>query len=386
MTSTTGRLTSLDVFRGLTIAAMIVVNNPGNWNAVYPQLSHAVWNGCTLADLVFPFFIFIMGMAMPLAFARRRDPCAGAARVTVHVWRRAAFLVGLGLILNVVAAWLHPAPVRIPGVLQRIALTYLFAALIVLRCGPGARIAIAVTLLVLQWAVLILVPFDGHAAGMLTMEQNLGSYIDRAMFGSHTLTAMGDPEGLIGLAPSVATALLGATAGEWLRHSRGASRGAPTPVIVAGLAAIAIGWLWSYALPFNKQLWTGSYVVFASGLAALGVAACYVAAEGTPRWSRPFVWLGSNPLIIYFLSEVFSRFVEQDWFRYHGQLASAKDLFFWDLLAPITRDHGGARSSLVYALIYTALWIGVAGLIDRRMRRGAPAAAAAYRQGEGARA
>ena len=180
-------LESLDVFRGATMAAMIDVNNPGDWNAVFPPLQHAGWYGWTAADAVFPFFVFIMGCAMPFAFARRKAEASGRWYAAARIARRALILVALGLALNLVAALPHAGRMRVPGVLQRIGLAYLGAAVVVRSFGAVTQGLIAAALLTGHWAVLTLAPFGSDHA-VFTQTHNLAAFIDVSAFGSHTLT------------------------------------------------------------------------------------------------------------------------------------------------------------------------------------------------------
>lgn len=349
------RLGALDRLRGLTVAAMILVNNPGNWNRVYPQLTHAAWNGVTAADLIFPAFIVIMGVAM--AFVRGTPADAEKRRrVDASIVRRAAVLVLLGLLLNVAAAWPHPLAARIPGVLQRLGVTYLVAALIVVRTTPRQQGLVAAILLAVHWALLLL-------GGSFAPGSNLSVRIDRLLFGRHLLTATGDPEGLLGTVSCVATALLGVCAGHWVRMrvADGQREATMTAgVAAAGLAALLAGLIWSVWLPLNKALWTGSFAVLSTGAALLGLAACLVI-ERAPfhRLLAPMEWLGLNPLAIYFLSELTALMLQRPW---RGSLAP-KDAVFWNAIVPLIGDHGEPRSSLVYALGYLLAWIGVAGLL-----------------------
>lgn len=363
MTAPAERLTALDVVRGLSIAGMIVVNNPGNWNAVFPPLAHAAWHGCTAADLIFPFFIFIMGVAMPLAFARRRGDRRAALGIGQRIATRAALLVVLGLVLNAVGAWPHLADLRWPGVLQRIGVTYALAAWIVLWLPPRRQLVVIAVLLLGHWALLTLVPFGGYPAGTLTPTANLASHIDLTVFGRHTLTPTGDPEGLLGLAPAVATALLGAAAGWWLQQAVDA-RARRRGLLVGGAIAVVVGLAWSLAWPLNKNLWTGSYALFAAGLGAIALAVCDRVGEHGPisRLMRPFVWLGSHPLSIYVASEFVARLLERPLPPDGNGRLSAKDALFWEWLVPHVGDHGSAWSSAIYGIAYTIVWIAVAAL------------------------
>ncbi len=352
------RLGALDLLRGLTVAAMILVNNPGNWNRVYPQLTHAAWNGVTAADLIFPAFVVIMGVAMAFVLV---SPTPGdeRRRVDTAIVTRATVLVLLGLALNVAAAWPHPLEARIPGVLQRLGVTYLVAALIAVRTTPRQQGLLAAVLLGTHWALLVV-------GGPMAPGSNLGVYLDRALFGTHLLTATGDPEGALGTASCVATALLGVCAGHWLRRQLAAGRPewvVTTGVAAAGLAALLAGLCWSVWLPLNKALWTGSFAVFTTGAALLGLAACLVIGQ-TPlrRAQGPMLWLGLNPLAIYFFSEFTSLALQRPW----GRSLAPKDALYWNVLVPIVGDHGEPRSSLAYALAYLLLWIAVAGLLRWR--------------------
>lgn len=361
-------LASLDAFRGLAIAGMILVNNPGSWNSVFPPLLHADWNGCTFADLVFPSFIFIVGAAMPFAFSRRLASGDETAEMYRRILRRSASLFGFGLILNAAAAYPVLAALRIPGVLQRIAIVYLAAAAILLHAGWRQRLAIAIALVGAHWAIVALVPFGGHAAGTLASDANLSGFVDRLVFGRHTLTAFGDPEGLLGTLPSVATALFGTLAGEWMRDADSEARRA-AGLVAGGSMAVVGGLLWSLALSFNKALWTGSYALFTAGIASLAFAACYwvIDVKAIDWWARPFVWLGLNPLAIYFLSELTSHLLDRPWLRVAGETMDLKTWLFWELIDPLV---GGRLEemgvSFVFALLTLAAWTAVAGLLYRR--------------------
>lgn len=351
-------LESLDVFRGLTVAAMILVNNPGDWTAVFPQLVHAYWTGCTVADLVFPWFIFMMGVALPFAFARRRQQGHGSSQIYRRILRRVVLLIALGLVLNAVAAWPAVFPLRFPGVLQRIALSYLIAAVVVLRFDVRGWSAVAAALLLGHWALLALVPFAGHAAGTLTPDQNIARYVDTQLFGRHLLLIPIDPEGLLGTLSAAATALLGALAGRLLQQPVGAAARIRR-LIAGGTLAVIIAVAWSAVLPISKPLWTGSFALMASGVGTLLLAALYGAIDvrGVRSWSKPFLWLGVNPLAIYFLSEVVG----------HLQVG-VKAWLFWTVLAPAVPNRM-ELASLIFAVGFVGVWTAVAGVMYRRRIR-----------------
>lgn len=354
MKVTAHHVESLDVFRGISVAAMILVNNPGDWSAVFPSLLHAYWTGWNFADLVFPWFIFAMGVAMPFAFARRRQGHGRAAPLYARVVKRAVLMIALGLLLNAIAAWPSTTPLRFPGVLQRIALAYVIAAPIVLHLRVRTWAAALAALVAAHWALLLWIPFAGYPAGTMTPEHNLARFIDAQVFGPHLLSPT-DPEGLLGTLPTTATALLGALAGQVLRTSENA-RVRLRWLMVGGAASLAAGLAWSAVFPTSKPLWTGSFAFVAGGLGMLLLAVLYVIVDacGVRRWARPFVWLGVNPLAIYFLSEVV------------GHLSTApKAWLFWNVLEP-AMPRAPNVASAVFGLAYAAAWMAVAGVLYRR--------------------
>lgn len=369
MTAGSERLDSLDVFRGLSIAAMILVSTPGTWNAVYPQLDHALWHGWTLTDLVFPFLLFAMGAAVPFALGRRR---AAARRVGTHIVRRALILFALGLVLNAIEAAppLHLATFRIPGVLQRIAIVFLAVAWITEHGSLRVQIATVIAALAGYWAALTFIPVPGAGAGVLTPEGNLASYLDRLLLGRHLLnpapgtrTPLFDPEGLLSTLPAIATAMGGVFAGDWLKERRQGHHSAW--LFAAGLLAMAAGLAWGRTFPINKNLWTSSFALFSAGLAAQALALFHwtVDVRGWRRWSAPLAAVGRNPLAAYFLS------VGVDSLLTRVTLASGslKGLVYRGAFVPWLRPCCGAEAaSLGYAIAYVALWSVILGEMSRR--------------------
>jgi len=233
-----GRLYSLDAFRGLTIAGMILVNNPGSWSHVYAPLRHAEWHGWTPTDLIFPFFLFIVGVAVPFSFGKRLARGDSRRKLMIHVVRRAAILFGLGLLMRAVPEFDFDG-LRIMGVLQRIGLVYLFAAPAYLFLGRLGRGWLTVGLLLGYWALLTLVPVPGYGAGDLSPEGNLGAYLDRLILGDRLWAGSWDPEGILSTFPAIATTLLGLFTGEWLR-SRAPQEKKLRGLWLSGLAGIAL--------------------------------------------------------------------------------------------------------------------------------------------------
>ena len=349
----------------MTVAGMILVNNPGNWGTVFESLTHAEWNGCTLADLVFPFFIFILGAAMPFAFARRIESGYSRGDLYLRIVRRSAWLIALGLVLNAIAAAPDVAALRIPGVLQRIGLVYLIAAPIVMGTTPIWQ-AVTIAVLVVGHWTLMMIPVAGVSAG-LAQSHNLAGFVDRAAFGRHLLTAAGDPEGLLGTIPAIASALLGSIAGDWMQKTRSV-RARAGGLMIGGLAALVTGLIWTLVLPLNKSLWTGSFVLFTAGLAALALDGCYVLFDvyDYRSWARPFLWLGFNPLAIYFLAEAVVRLLDAPWPRGGAQQMTIRAWAYWSVLRPLMPGPRDEWISLMFALLTVLWWIAVAGVLYRR--------------------
>jgi predicted acyltransferase len=303
------RLLSLDVFRGATVAGMVLVNNPGSWRYVYPPLQHAEWHGCTPTDLVFPFFLFVVGVSIAFALGRRREAGDSRSALAARALRRAAVIFALGLLLHAIPSF-DFSTLRIPGVLQRIAICYLAAALVFLWTGWRGQLVVACAALLAYWAALTLVPVPGFGAGDLGKEGNLAAWIDRTVLGPHIwrVGRVYDPEGILSTVPAIATTLAGVLAGQWMRRAGSAARmmGGLTG---AGIVSGALGLAWGLSHPINKSLWTGSYVLFTAGAALIALAVCYwvIEVRGSRWWTPPFAALGVNALGIFFLSTLAGR-------------------------------------------------------------------------------
>lgn len=297
--ATATRLVSLDVFRGLTMAAMVIVNNPGDWGNVYAPLLHAEWDGWTPTDLIFPFFLFVVGVSITLS---RKSASTGA------ILRRGAIIFALGLFmagypLFDLDRW------RIPGVLQRIAICYVAAALLY-RATTGDRrrqgtivFSAGLLLSVAYWLVMMHVPPPGSFAGDLSPEGNLGAVIDRAIMGGHLWRPRWDPEGLLSTVPAIATTLFGAVAGLCLGADLTPEKKVRA-LAIAGVGGIVAGQVWNLVFPINKALWTSSYVAFTAGAAALLLALLYWAIDvkGWRGWTKPLVILGTNAITLFVVS------------------------------------------------------------------------------------
>ena len=365
-----GRLLALDAFRGITIAAMVLVNNPGTWTAVYRPLTHAEWHGWTPTDLVFPFFLFAVGVSITLALGRRRSAGDATGVLTGRVIRRAVIIFGLGLVLNGFAALAFGSGIetlRVMGVLQRIALGYLVAALLFLWSGWRTQAAAAAALLLGYWALLTLVPVPGFGAGDLGKEGSLAAWLDRLLLGRHIWRGgkVYDPEGLLSTLPAIATTLAGVLAGHWLVSERSPARQVGG-LALAGTVALVTGLVWGIWFPINKSLWTSSYALFTAGAAALGLAACGWAVDlaGFRRWARPFVVLGTNALALFFLSTLIAVLLLAIQVPSGtGSPVTLHALLYQRLFAPWASP---VNASLAWAVAYLAVWLGLMELLYRR--------------------
>jgi len=368
----TQRLTSLDVFRGITLTFMLIANNPGNGRYTFVQMEHADWNGCTFTDLIFPSFVFIMGVALTFSFAKRIELGASRKKMLLQVVRRTILLFGFGLLLAALSYWLlhtpgSPKKLRYLGVLQRIALCYFFASCISLA-GIKARgqAIIALALLIGYHLLMKHVPVPGYGAGVLKEPGNLASYLDAKILGAHSyhyiseMNTWHDPEGILSTIPAIATALIGTMTGFWLRdRSRGGYEKAAGMMMV-GLFLMVAGWLWSYLFPFNKNLWSPSYVLYAGGWALGGLGTCLFLTDmkRIMWWTKPFLIMGTNSIAIYVtvgivsilsvtrfpLSGADHTFRAKDWAYDHLVANWAVPLF------------GNSTSSLLYGILYIAVF------------------------------
>ena len=349
-------MVSLDVFRGLTIAGMVLVNNPGTWSSIYWPLKHAEWHGWTPTDLVFPFFLFIVGVSITLAFGRRVEEGSVKRDLFLKVIKRTAIIFGLGLFLNGFP-YFQLSTIRIPGVLQRIAICYLIASLIFLTTKVRTQVLIALALLIAYWLVMTRIAAPGFAAGDLSKEGSIASFIDRVILGPHIWRQgkVYDPEGLLSTIPAVSTTLFGVLTGHWLRSER-TRMDKVVGMFVAGAFCVALGWGWNSFFPINKSLWTSSYVLFTAGLALQLLALCYwvIDIKGYRRWAWPFEVFGVNALALFVGSALMVKLMGL--IRMQGWIF--RNLFLsW--ASPI-------NASLFYAIAFIALWLFLMWLLYRK--------------------
>jgi predicted acyltransferase len=357
----TQRLVSLDVFRGITIAGMVLVNNPGTWEHIYWPLQHASWHGWTPTDLVFPFFLFIVGVAITLAFASRVESGRSTRDLYVKIIKRTLIIFAIGLFLNGFP-YFGLAEYRIPGVLQRIAVCYFFASIIFLNTKVRTQVAITIGLLLIYWFVVKVIPAPGFAAGDLTKEGSLPSFVDRVVLGKHVWAQakVYDPEGLLSTVPALATTLMGVLTGHWLRTEKTRYEKA-AGLFVVGAVCIAIGWAWNSFFPINKALWTSSYVLFSGGLALQFLALCYwlIDIKGYRKWAKPFEVFGLNAIALYvgagLMASLFGEIKVGD--------TTLGNWIYENLFASWTSP---VNASLAFAISFVLVWLGLMWILYQR--------------------
>lgn len=323
MTEPKQRLLSLDFFRGLTVAAMILVNNPGSWGHIYAPLEHAEWNGCTPTDLIFPFFLWIVGVSIAFAMSTSKSDPAMHSKTIVKALKRGIILYLLGFFLAIFGKLMGVIfdgkslieafqTVRILGVLQRIGIVFILSSIIFLNFSNKVIFRIFISILAIYWALMTFVPVPGIGYANMEKETNLAAWIDRAILTeSHTWASAKtwDPEGVLSTLPAIGTCLFGILVGVWMRRKDIDNATKVAWLFTAGIAAIILGLLWDLQFPINKSLWTSSYVLYAGGLASVGLALCFwlIDVQGYKKITTPFVVYGVNAITVFFLAGLMPR-------------------------------------------------------------------------------
>ena len=369
------RLISLDVFRGLTIAGMILVNNAGDWSHVYPALAHVEWNGWTPTDLVFPFFLFIIGVAMPFSFSKRLAKGESRGKLLKHVFARSLMLISLGMLLSGIPNFDFSHRL-ILNVLQRIGLIYLTAGTIFLFTDVVSQAVVAVSCVVIYWILMLAVPVPGYGAGVLAPVGNMWWYVDKVLLqGWHQhLLVVGQyrlhhAEGILSLIPSISTVLLGSLTGHYLRSGRSGIEKA-AGMLVFGNFGILIGSVMAIWFPINKLLWSSSYVVFTAGVALEVLGVCYwlVDVRGFKKWTQPFLVFGSNAITSFFLSTFVALILDIVFVSVSSPAGAAvreslKSVIYNAVFAPLASSY---NASMLYSIAYLLLWYGVMYMFYRK--------------------
>jgi predicted acyltransferase len=360
----TERVVSLDAFRGATMALMVLVNTPGDYGHVYAPLQHSQWNGWTPTDVVFPSFMWIIGVAMTIVLTRRVAAGVSPSRILRQACRRAVILYVLGLVL-----YAYPnfdlSTQRIFGVLQRIAICYLIATAIYLTASIRGQIIWILSMLGGYWLLMTLVPVPGYGAGRLDVEGNFAHYIDRVVLGAHNYayTKTWDPEGIVSTIPAIATVLFGVMAGQILRLERTLTQRVAW-LFAAGVLLLAAGQVCNIWLPINKKLWTSSFSLFMAGLDFVIFAGMVwlVDVHGYQRFTKPLVIMGMNAITVYMVSELLDQVLNAIHVTSGGQSVT---LHAWlaGLFGAVASPY---NASLLFAIAYTLLMYLVAYVMYRR--------------------
>jgi predicted acyltransferase len=358
------RLISLDLFRGLTIAGMLLVNNAGNWHYVYPPLEHAEWHGLTPTDLVFPFFLFIVGVAIKLSLDKYYVADDSLSKTLLRIIRRTILIFAVGLVMTGFPKY-DWSTIRIMGVLQRIALCYFFASLIYIAVAKKQEKTMLTTicsiigiLLVGYYLMMKYIPVPGYGAGLFgSPETNLEAYLDRLILGKHIYTKLYDPEGLLSTIPAIATTLIGVLCGWWLKKEKDEKQKL-LMLFITGTLLMMVGYYFDqFFFPVNKKIWTSSYVLVTGGMALFGLALCYWYTDMKQYrfGTTPFLIFGTNAIAAYFLSSIYASstvFVFK--FHYHGELIPLKTIINKAFFMPVFGDYFG---SFMYAVSFVILWM-----------------------------
>jgi len=376
----TERLVSLDVFRGMTVAGMLLVNNPGTWSAIYPPLQHAPWHGWTPTDLIFPFFLFIVGITTELSLRARRARGDDEQAILRQILRRGALIFLFGFLLSGFPFFTWPPALegatfvervvhrlehwRIMGVLQRIGLAYLLGGLLTWRTTMRQQVAMLALLLIGYWALMTLVPVpDTGVPGRFVLDkpdQLLSAWLDRVVLGTDHLWVGGktwDPEGLLSTLPAVGTMICGTFAGKWIGQDARPLAERLAGLFAVGALAMMAGAMWDWVFPINKSIWTSSYVVFTAGIGAVSLATCMwiVDVQGWRRWTPPFVVYGINPMLAFLGSGLMARGISSlwTWETAGGTRTSAQGFFFSSVFASWLPPR---EASFAYAVTFVVFW------------------------------
>jgi len=391
MTARGERLVALDVFRGATVAGMLLVNNPGTWSAIYPPLEHAPWHGWTPTDLIFPFFLFIVGITTSISLTGRRARGDDEGAILRQVLKRGALIFLFGLLLSWFPFFTYtaipdvPDPsfldrtvyrvehLRILGVLQRIGLAYLGGALLTLRSSLKSQFVILAALLFGYWALMTLVPVpDTGIPGRFVLDkpdQLLSAWLDRTVLTVNHLwsgSKTWDPEGLLSTVPAIGTVILGTFAGRWIGRRDIELNTRLSALFSVGAITMMLGLVWNWFFPINKSLWTSSYVLFCGGMAAVVLATCLwiIDVQGIRAWTRPFVVYGLNPMLAFLGSGMMARMMgSMIMINVNGTETPLQAVVYNNVyaswLSPI-------NASLAFALTFVALWYVLLLIAEKR--------------------
>lgn len=357
------RLLSLDVFRGLTIAAMILVNDPGNEHA-YAPLEHSKWNGCTPTDLIFPFFLFMVGVSIVYAMESRKEVIADHNKLILRALKRTLILL---LIMYIIRFYFLVdfshfsisnvfAHIRIPGVLPRIAVVYFICSVLYIKTSQKTRDWLFAIFLVGYYLIMNFIPVPGVGYANLEPTTNLGAWLDRLVFTSNHLwaeTKVWDPEGLLGTIPAVATGLFGIRLGEWIKHKDHEDSIKVTWMFVYGTIAVIAALIWDLFFPINKALWSSSFVLYTGGLACVGLALSYwiIDVRGYKKFTPPIVAFGANAITAYILADLIPHYI--------GMIKLGGKSLYELLFAPYFSPINASLASAIFTVfcVWIIMWV-----------------------------
>ena len=361
------RVLSLDVFRGITIFSMLVVNNPGSWGHIYPIFKHAKWNGFYGADWIFPFFLFIIGFAIPVSTSKYLSNGKLALPLFFKIAKRSLLLFILGVFLNGFPEF-NWQSIRIPGVLQRIALVYLFSATLFLFLERKLILSLSVLMLLIHWFLLTQIPVPEIGIASLEMGKNLAGWIDYSLMPKHLWihTKTWDPEGILGTIPATSSCLFGIYYGKiFLRESRFSIEQYYLGIFL-GILLISLSFVWDIVFPINKGLWTGSYVLLTTGLAILVLHLLYdwIDVSKSKIWHKAFEIFGVNALAAFFLSSLFSKIITIPFLSHaNGKQIGLKTYLYAQYFTPYFSTY---NASFAWAFAYTLLWLAFFFILYKR--------------------
>jgi len=350
------RLLSLDIFRGITVAAMILVNNPGDWGHIYSPLEHSAWNGCTPTDLIFPFFLFIVGVSIVYAMESKSAIITNHPKMILNALRRSVILIIISLITQLL---FHPgfSHLRYPGVLQRIGLVYFACTILYLKTSQKTRDWLMGILLVGYYILLNFVPVPDTGHPSLEPSLNMGAWLDRTLFTTNHLWSESrtwDPEGLLGTLPAIVTGLIGIRVGTWLKRKDRDDSVKISWLLTYGVITIVTGLAWGLFFPINKALWSSSYVLYSGGWAMAGLGICYwlIDVQGYKKYTAPFVAFGVNALPAYILSNYIPHYLINKP-KFGGQT------IYQILFAPYFSPYNASvlSAAVLVLLIWLLMWI-----------------------------
>ena len=370
------RLNSLDFFRGATVAAMIWVNNPGSWLHIYGPFAHAEWHGWTPTDLIFPFFLFIVGVSIVLAFSKASTKGMSRQELIQKTVIRGVKIFGLGLAL---AAFpyvvfspefsLHPkiANLRIPGVLQRISVIYIMAAFLFLYTSTKVRWIVVGLILIGYWLAMSLIPVPGFGAGAIDApEGNIAAYFDQLLLSGHMWKELWDPEGILSTFPALVNTLMGIYIGQLLLKNHINREKKVLELLKWGFIWLTLGYLWSWIFPLNKNIWTSSFSLFTGGLASMMFGFCYwfIDVKGHKKGINWGIAYGINAITIFFLSGIIARIMTMIQISVEGDIMSLKGFLYSVILKGILTDP--MLASVSHSILWVFLFYGLASWMQQK--------------------